>query len=362
MRKVALSAVLAGGLLGCMHTPPPLPAELAQAQQHERTPEVAIADYQALYARCQSGTAAELVAQKDDCGTVAFRLAQSLERAERYAEAARVFLSLETLSRDRVKVARAKVRAALLQAEHLGAAAEALRLCRQVIAEVPAEIPAEDALQLLVRLRAAAPTAGDAGELAGDLPAELDRLAETLRPYETIASFALLYGAQAAERSDQPAEAIRRYDAIWQRYPRGPLFDDALLAAARLLRQLQRSAEAAQRLTRLEQAYTKALLVGHYHQERLIESMLLLGEIYLRDLNRPEQAISTLKLLLERQPDSRLCDDALLLMAQAALLLSPPSPAHRAQACGYLGRLLADYPDSNHRRAALALQREQACR
>ena len=182
-----------------------------------------------------------------------------------------------------------------------------------------------------------------------------------MRPHETIASFAWFYGAQAAERRGQPAEAVRRYDEIWRRYPRGPLFDDSLVAAAQLLRRSGRSAEAAERLAALSKAYTSSLMIGHYHQERLIEGMFMLGEVYLRDLGRPQQAIETLMLLLTRQPDSRLGDDALLLMAQAALQLAPPSPAHRGQACGYLARLLRDYPDSNHQRAAQALQRDQKC-
>ena len=336
-----------------MHSPPPLPAELARAQQHEGTPEVAVQEYAALYERCKSGTATELANPKDDCGTVAFRLAQSLERAERYAEAAQIFQSVRTLSHDRVRIARAQVRVATLQAEQLGAPAAALQTCRQVLAEFPSEVPAEDALHLLVRLQTAA--------AAPALAAELDQLAEALRPYETIASFALLYGAQAAERRDRPAEALTRYDEIVRRYARGPLFDDALVAAARLLRKLGRSAEAAARLTQLVQAYTSAAVVGHYNQALLIESTLQLGEVYLRELHRPEQTIATLKLLLQRQPSSRLGDDALLLMAEAALQRTPPAAGSHAEACGYLSRLLTDYPDSNHRRAAQKLRRAQQC-
>lgn len=354
--------------LGCMQTPPPLPTELAQAQQHEGAPAVAVKEYGELYERCQSGTATGLVQQKDDCGTIAFRFAQSLEGAERYAEAAAVFVALPTLSRERVRIARAQVRAAELQADHLGGREQALTLCRQVIAEVPAEVPAEDALRLLVRLQTAdaprepplRPQGGLRAELDAEsgLRAELDRLAAELRPHETIASFALLYGGQAAERRGRPTEALARYDEIWKRYPRGPLFDDALFTAAQLLRKLGRSSEAAERLARLTQAYTSTVFIGHYHKERLIEGMLLLGQVYLRELNRPAEAITTLQLLLGRQPSSRLADDALLLMAEAALRRQP---AARTQACGYLARLFRDYPDSNHQRAAQALQRDQQC-
>ena len=360
--RVAWAALAAGALgLGCMQTPPPLPTELAQAQQHEGTPAVAVQGYGELYKRCQSGTATGLVQQKDDCGTVAFRFAQSLERAERYAEAAAVFVALPTLSRDRVKIARARVRAAELQADHLGEREQALATCRQVIAEVPAEVPAEDALRLLVRLQTADPQREPQLEPEGALRGELDRLAAELRPYETIASFALLYGGQAAERRGRPEEALARYDEIWKRYPRGPLFDDALFTAAQLLRKLGRSGAAAERLARLTQAYTSAVLVGHYHQERLIEGMFLLGQLYLRELNRPAEALTTLQLLLGRQPSSRLADDALLLMAEAALRRQPATAAARTQACGYLARLFHDYPDTNHQRAAQALQREQGC-
>ena len=340
------------GVLGaCMHSPPPLPADLARAQEHEGTPEVAVLEYAALYDRCKSGTATDLMGPKDDCGLVAFRLAQSLERAERYAEAVQVFQSVRTLSHDRVRIARAEVRVATLQAQQLGVPAAALQTCRQVLVEFPAEVPAEDALHLLVRLQSAAP----------ELPGELARLAAALRPYETIASFALLYSAQGAERRDRPAEALAAYDELVRRYRRGPLLDDALVAAARLLRKLGRSAEAAERLERLVQTYTSSSLVGHYNQALLTESTLVLGEVYLRELHRPEPAIATLKLLLQRQPSSRLGDDALLLMAEAALQRPGAAPGSRAEACGYLGRLLTSYPDSNRRRAAQQLRREQQC-
>lgn len=354
----ALAASALG--LGCMQTPPPLPTELAQAQQHEGTPAVAVQEYGELYKRCQSGTATGLLQQKDDCGTVAFRFAQSLEHAERYAEAAAVFAALPTLSRDRIKIARAQVRAAELHADHLGEREQALAICRQVIAEVPAEVPAEDALRLLVRLQTADAPGEPPLDSEGALRAELDRLAASLQPYETIASFALLYGGQAAERRGRPDEALARYDEIWKRYPRGPLLDDALFTAAQLLRKLGRSAEAAERLARLSRAYTSTAFIGHYHKERLIEGMLLLGQIYLRELNRPAEALTTLQLLLGRQPSSRLADDALLLMAEATLRRQPEGSA-RTQACGYLARLLRDYPDSNHQRSAQALQREQKC-
>jgi TolA-binding protein len=351
-----LARLLAVSLLApaCMSTPPPLPAPLVRAQLEEASPEAAAREYAALVARCQRGIASELVVGKDDCGTVAFRLGQSLEQLSRYDEAVQAFLAVRALSHDPVRISRALVRVASLQADHLAAPAQAMQTCKQVLAEFPAEVPAEDALRLWVRLRS------EAGDPA--LAAELSQLAETLHPYETLASFALLYAAQAAARSGHAAEALAHYDAIWQRYPRGPLVDDALVAAAQLLRHQGRSAEAAERLERLARTYVSASVVGHYNQLLLIESMLQLGEIYLRELHRPAQAIATLSRLLKRQPSSRLADDALLLMAEAALQLSPqPAPAERRKACEYLARLQRDYPDSNHGRAAQTLAQQQKC-
>ena len=353
---LALALTGAGGLAGC-RTPPPLAADLARAQAAERTPDpaAALAEYEALYQGCRRGEPARTLREgKDDCGSAAFRRAQQLEALGRDAEAAQAFLDVRAVSRDGRTIARALVRAAQLYAERLQQPGAALALCREVVPRWPDEIPAEDALRLQVRLQQAAADPS--------LPAELDRIATQQRPHETLASFALLHAGQWYEAQGQVEPAVARYDQIWQRYPRGPLLDDALWAAAKLLRRQGRPAEAAARLERLQQTFRPAILIGHYNLQLLDEGALLLGEIYLHDLKQPAQATAALQGFVKRQPTSLLADDALVLLAEAALA-DPARPQAQAQreACDHLARLARDYPDSNQRRRATALGARIGC-
>lgn len=346
--------------LGCMRAPP-LPADLLRAQQAERDSnlETALREYESIVAECRKHPRHEA---KDPCGTAAFRRAQSLERLDRPSEAASAFLDVRALSTDGRTIARALERAATLYAGPLGQPQEALRLCREIIPRWPDEVAAEDALRLFVELETAAGSS--------ELPAELLRLAEALRAHEVIGSFALYYRARFLEQHGQAAKALSDYDAIWRRFPRGPLFDDALMAAAGLLRAQHRSAEAVERLERLEASFAKSILVGHYNKLLLDEGAILLGEIYLRDLNQPTRAISSLGAFIKRQRTSLLCDDALLLMAEAALRRHAPADAKahvtpsaedRAEACRYLSRLRREYPDGNRVRRAALMQTELGC-
>jgi tetratricopeptide (TPR) repeat protein len=338
--RLALPAAL---LLGCAGAPLPDDMGRAQRLEAERRDDEARAAYGAIRARCGRAGARP----KDDCGVAAFREAQLLERAGKSAEAAAAFAAVRDETVDGRLAARALVRAAELQADPLGNKEEALRLCGLVVRRWPDEVPAEDALRLLVRLR------GDDPALA----AELDALAEELKAHE-VSGFALLYRAERAERDGQTDLAVARYDELWRRFKRGPLRDDAAFRAARLLRRAGRAAEAAERLERLEKTWTGAMLVGHYNTLLLDDAALLLGEIYLRDLRRPGDAIAALGGLLKRQPTSLLADDALLLMAQAA---EQRHGGDKAEACGYLARLRRDYPDGNRVRQAAAEGRRLGC-
>lgn len=343
-----LSVLLAAG---CNHAPP-LPDDLRQAQQaeHDQDPERALAVYDAVVAGCRSKGRSEA---KDPCGTAALRRGQILEQLGRFAEAAGAFGETRTLSREPRNIARGLMRTAALLAGPLAQPQEALTLCREIISSFPGEVAAEDALKLFVELGI------DQGN--PQLLPDLLRFAETLRPHEVLASFALYHAARFQERRKDPA-ALATYDEIWRRYPRGPLFDDALVAAARLLREQQRSQEAADRLERLEATFTKAILVGHYNKLLLDEGAILLGEVYLNDLQQPERAIATLSRFLQRQRTSLLCDDALLLMAEAALRRhATASPEDQREACDYLARLLQKYPDGNRARRATERQTQIGC-
>lgn len=344
-------ALLAGLVAACNHAQP-LPADLNRAQQAERAqnPEAALAEYDAIVARCRAGSRPET---KDPCGTATLRRGQVLEQLGRFAEAAGAYGETRHLSREPRTQARGLARAATLLAGPLGQPREALALCREIMTTWPSEVAAEDALKLYVEL--------GVDERNPQLGQELLALAETLRPHEGIASFALYHAARFLERKSDAA-ALPAYDEIWRRYPRGPLFDDALMGAARWLRAQGRSREAAERLERLEASFSKAIIIGHYNKLLLDEGAILLGEIYLNDLGQPDRAIASLNRFLGRQRTSLLCDDALLLMAEAALRRHPaPTADDRGQACAYLDRLLRDYPDGNRIRRAAERQEQLGC-
>lgn len=345
----ALWCVLAGS--ACNHAQP-LPTDLRQGQQAERDqdPERALTVYEATVQGCRSRPRSE---SKDPCGTAALRRGQILEQLGRFAEAAGAYSETRSLSRDGRTIARGLVRAAALMAGPLAQPDEAQALCREIVNTWPSEVAAEDALKLFVEL--------GLDRKDPQLLPTLLQLADSLRAHEVLASFALFYAARFLERRHDPA-ALSTYDEIWKRYPRGPLFDDALFAAARLLREQQRFQEAAERLERLEATFTKALLIGHYNKLLLDEGAILLGEVYLSDLRQPERALATLERFLKRQRTSLLCDDALLLMAEAALLRhgATREENHR-EACGYLARLLTQYPDGNRTRKAAERREALGC-
>ena len=357
LRRRFWSGIVLGSLLSCLsglgcNPAQPLPDDLKQAQQAERDqdPERALAVYDAVVAGCRKKPRSE---RKDPCGTAALRRGQILEQLGRFAEASGAYAETRTLSREGRNMARGLQRAAALLAGPLSQPRQAQDLCREVIQTWPSEVAAEDALKLFVEL----------GLDQGDpqlLPTLL-QLADALRAHEVVASFALYHAARFQERRNDSA-ALFTYDEIWRRYPRGPLFDDALVSAARLLRQKGRSPEAAERLERLEASYTKAIIIGHYNKLLLDEGAILLGEVYLYDLKQPERALATLSRFLKRQRTSLLCDDALLLMAEAALLRqAAPSPDDRREACGYLDRLKTQYPDGNRLRKAAERQAQLGC-
>ncbi len=344
MRRSAV--VLGLGVLtlgtGCPK-PPPMPPPMASAQQAERRPDrsEAIREYQQIIGQCRGGLAPQAFKAKDDCGLAAFRLAQLYEQLEQFPEAAQAYRDVESLSHDPTKVARSLFRAAEIYAERLGQLPTAVELCQGILRTHPAEVAAEDALRAMARWRREDPT----------LLGELDAVCKTQSGHVPLASFAWFLSAQLHEDRGNYPEAVRRYDELAKRYPKGPLLDDALLSSAKRLRMLKRYGEAAERLERLQRTYTSALIVGHYNLYLLSEGALLLGQIYLEDMKQPARAIPALSGFLKRQPTSRLADDALVLMAEAARRRhTPPTAADRTEACRYLTQLVSKFPDTNQRR------------
>lgn len=359
MRKWTSQAASTGALMwmllaGC-RTPPPLPNDLMQAAVVERSdPQAAVTAYARIVETCRVQKRHE---PKDPCGEAAFRKAQLLEQIGEAGAARAAFLEVQSVAdpmQSSALLARSLHRAAVLSVDQLDERLRAVDLCRSVIQNYPREVAAEDALKLLVDLAR--------GERTIDLRRELARIAAEHGAADALASFALFFLAKDYLDSGDLAHALNAYDEIWRRYPRGPLFDDALMEAAKLLRRDKRSAEAAARLETLAGSFTSAILIGHYNKLLLDESTLLLGEIYLNDLLRPQAAIDALSRLLTRQKTSLLCDDALLLMSEAALRRhGPPTDADVQEACRYLARLIVQYPDGNQVRRAKERQTTLHC-
>jgi len=353
MRTFGLVFAACAVLGGCAK-PAPMPAPMVSAQRAERGPDhsEAIAQYQKIVTDCQTGLAGLALRIKDDCGLAAFRLAQLYEQDERYSEAAKAYQEVALLSRDPTKISRSMFRAAEILAERLSQLPEALALCQDLIRSHPQEVAAEDALRAMARWRKDDPT----------FLAELDAVAKTHARHVPLASFAWFLSAERCQTNSKWAEALRRYDELAKRYPKGPLLDDALVQAAKLLRSQKRFSEAAERLERLQRTYTSSYIIGHYNLYLLAESALLLGQIYLQDLRQPARAIASLAGFLKRQPKSRLADDALVLMAEAALLRhNPPTAQDKAEACRYVNALKKQYPDTNQHRKVADLTAQIPC-
>jgi hypothetical protein len=305
-------------LVGC-HKPPPLPPPMAQAQLAERRPDrsEAIREYQRIIELCGSGQAPASLRQKDDCGLAAFRLAQQLEQLEQFAEAADAYQQVEKLSHDPTKVARSLLRAAEIYADRLSQPGPAVELCQRILSSHPAEVAAEDALRAMVRWRRADPT----------LLPELDALAKKQSQHIPLASFAWLLSAQLAEEQGTVPDAVRRYDELARRYPKGPLLDDALIAAAKLLART----EALRRGGRAAGATTADLHLGA--AGRALQPVLAVGGRAFARADLPRRPAPArprdsgprrLPQAPAHQPPRRRCP-----ASTSRSLPPPPQPAHR---------------------------------
>jgi len=336
---------------GCRATP--LAHELAVGGEREAAHDDAgaLAAYTLLVERCAGQPReARAAAAKDDCGQAATRRALLLEAAGRDGEALEAWLAVTRVAVESRAIARALTRAAELL-ERRGDRARAEQLAWRCMREHPDDVPAEDALRLAVRLAVAR---GDRGGLER-------RLFELLPAIERrdLADNVLFALAGSLATHDAVA-AIEAYDRLAAMDKRSSLRDDALVEAARLLRQLGRPTEAIGRLRALLATRRDALITGSYNSEHLDDAQLLVGEILLDDIGDARAAKEAFRLLADDFKDSRLSDDALVWLARAELRGAPDAAA-RGRACDVLWELRLRFPDSNQRRRAEALERETGC-
>lgn len=181
---------------------------------------------------------------------------------------------------------------------------ESARLIYEVVfRKYPTSAPASTALKRWLAL-----SSEPLGELMPRFVAELRGT--------PLASLATFEWAKAIEPS-APARAVEVYESLAQSdpLPRGLFTDDALLASARLRRQLGDPEGAVSVLDILLETPSEAHIVGSYERSSLAQAELMAAEIERTDLDRPQAAETRLGGFAARHPDSRLLDDAIFLLA-----------------------------------------------
>jgi hypothetical protein len=333
----------------------PLPNDLKSAQEREaaRDDEGALSAYRAIHSDCERTGRRRA---HDDCATAAEREAEMLERLERWPEAYRAWLAVPRLSSPQ-KITTGRELADRKQARALGRAAElahyrlhdedaALQLAWKVVEEFPQEVPADDALKLAIELE------------RKRNPLALQQKLATL--WEHDKGFDL--GDNLLFARAQLADSVELYDQLAQTYPHSGLRDDSLWRAAELLRQKGDARGAISRLQNIVDTQKDALITGSYNSLLLDDAELLIGRIWLDDLQQPEPAALAFQNLADDFKDSVLRDDALYELARARIARhTPPTDGDKKDSCAALQRLFREYPNGNMVRRARELASTIGC-
>ncbi|MCD6499923.1 MAG: tetratricopeptide repeat protein [Deltaproteobacteria bacterium] len=332
---VLLLSGLAGIWTAC--SPHRLPAEFRRgmaAEEHGRLDE-ALRHYEHVF---HSGKRLE------DRAAAGIRRAGILRRMERFRKAVDAYLAVEAgPGRGTRDGARGMYRAAGILAGPLHQERRAMRVWKNVVARYPDTVSAEDALARIV--------AWYRGHDA--VPALLSYLRATLRrsPDKAVTVHVLWESARIEQKVlHRPARAVRLYEQVYRLRPRGALADDAMIAAARTWRRLQRPDQALVWYKRLLGTKTASWIVGSYHSEWLDDALFELGQTYLDDLGRIGRAKDAFRKLVKDFPDSVLRDDALWWVCLCDL-----RQGHAAWARKALANLVRRFPESRFRLEAKAL-------
>lgn len=322
-------------MLAAACSAPPLPADLARAQAHERAGrhEAALSAYRDAARSCRQ--VEDERRRLETCASAYLQRAELLISMERrsdavvaYEDAARAMAGF-----DRAVAEAHYQRGRLLLS--LERPKEAYGAFWTVIRDFPDEPFAADAIKVLLadgRRR----NAQQLSRAFADLLVHLEGTA--------VADNILYALADLAEHElGQPGAALAYYDAIDTRYAKGPFRDDALWHGARLSRQLGDSAGAARRLRALLDMREVAWGTGSYFSVRLDDAQLALGRILRDDLGQGRAAIDAFTQLPELYPDSVYHDDALYERAVTWAALGDTG-----RACADLADLAARFPDSKY--------------
>jgi tetratricopeptide (TPR) repeat protein len=329
-RRLAwLAATLAGACGAC--SAPVLPAPLRRAEQleHDGRRDEALVAYDEELRACG--------ADRPRCGMAALGRARLLERMGRTDDAIAAYEAIPQLEPHGRTPARGLYRAAELAARR-GDLARVERDAWRAIQEYPNTVAAEDAVRLLaVRLR----EAGRARELVARFAAAAERLKGT----DVADNLLLAEGDLLEQELGDPAGAIRVWDDLQRRYPRGSLADDAMWRGGQAARRLGDFQGAIRRLRVITNQRRIAWFTGSYISEWLDDSLLLIGRTYRDDLKDPKHALHAFADLRDNFKTSVLRDDAQLEIARTHV-----GTGDRARACAALQRLQREFPESKHNR------------
>lgn len=342
------AAVAVAAVVAC--APPRTPAPLARA---ERLVEIgawdrALAAYDDAIAACPPR--ADRDAARDPCVQALLGRAELLDRMGRGADAADAYEAIPAaVGGAPVPTGTALYRAGALRLR-LGDDARAYALWWRAIAEAPDTTGADDAVRALLRDG----RRRDPRALYRAFAALAERLADTAIADNLLFALADL----ARNELGEPRTALALYDAIAERWPNGPLFDDALWHGGKLARALGDPRGAVARWRKLLATREVAWFNGSYNSEWFDDAWLQIAVTLRDDLGDTRGALAALAALDRDYPASVLRDDAAF---ERAATYAAAGDADRA--CRALARLRARWPDSKYElERAPALRARLACR
>lgn len=345
--RVGLAAAV-GLVAGCPASPLPedeYVREVAGAGRAERANRYGEASEG--YERAAERTADEAVAR-----SALYRAAITADQAGEAERAMALYLSVAERWPGTQDAGRALYDAGRL-AQRSGREDEAIGLWRRLIRDEPASAMSEVAVR---RLYQAYEDRGDLEGFAALVEEELDRGLD--RDVDLVAALRL-YRARAWAALDRPREAYADLESGLERcpYPYCVFWDDLPWEGARIARdrgEWQRAVEWIDRLLFWKEECW--FFNGSFYSAYFDDAQRLKAEL-LRDELGDAAGAAEAFLDLEEFTDSVLRDDGLF--EAAKLYLGPLADPERG--CALLRRLIEDYPDSNHRRAARELSARPPC-
>jgi tetratricopeptide (TPR) repeat protein len=339
-----VAAAVSVGFGAC--SAPALPAELGLAYEREAAGDHdgAIAAFRSAQKSCSDPSASRL--EREDCARALIGEAEVLERTGRTDEAIAAYAAIP----DRTGGSPPPSSQGLWRAGRLAYDAdrvpEAAGYLWRLVTEYPDEAFAADAVAFVVmRTRSV-----DTRTLWGRLSELYPRLDHTAVADNLLWALADLAEHELAD----PTAARELYDRIPRDHPASGLRDDARWHAARISREQNDPAGAAERLRALLATREVALGTGSYFSVWLDDAQLELGRVLRDDLGDLAGASSAFAELPEDYPRSILVDDALDELATTEL-----ARGNAAGACRAAKRLLKHDPES--RFAGRAKELENGC-